>query len=409
MNRIQKKFEYWNRLYSSKRLDFKKKIDLWISKGKSSIGSKSSQMLSDLDFMAQNLKKEFAQNKEVTSDIKKSVKIFRRLYKELNEITKPVWRQWGEALLVAVIAVFLLKTFVFGLYFVPTGSAEVNLLVGDRVWGNNMAYSFGSKPKHGDLIMFANQDFKYDKNNKLKCLWQKYVGLPISILGIEAGPDNIVKRVIACPGDTVEGRLEDGKPVIYLNGKKLYEPYLNKYPLIALKKNSGFFDFDKFIFFPVPAFLRYKSELNFFSYDPLKNFLNQPFYRMDYAEKILNPETNQPWLLMPNTLTEHDGKIVDVFGPIIVPEGKYWGMGDNRKNSKDARFFGFIDEDRIYGRASFVVYSIDSAEPFWLFEFIKRPISFWTQSIRWKRFFKSLKIELARFASSESEALVSVK
>jgi len=411
MNRMQKKFEYWNSLYTSKRSDFKKKIDLWVSKGKSSIGSKSSQMLSDLDLMAQNLKKEFAQNKELTSEIKKSVKRFKRMYKELNEITKSIWRQWGEAFLVAVIAIFLLRTFVFGLYHVPSGSAEVNLLIGDRVWGNNMAYSFGKKPKHGDLVMFANQDFKYDKNNKLKYWWQKYVGLSIPVLGVEAGPDNIVKRVIACPGDTVEGKLEDGKPVIYLNGKKLYEPYVNKNPLIVLEKSTGFFDFERFMIFPMPSFLRYQTVRMAFSFDPaVSDWSEQPYYRMHSSEVILKPGTPSAWLKMPDTPTkDENGNIVDIFGPIEVPKGKYWVMGDSRKNSRDARFFGLLDEDRVYGRASFVVFSIDSLEPFWLFEFIKRPMTFWTRAIRWNRFFKYLKTEPARPALSVVETTNTVE
>lgn len=65
---------------------------------------------------------------------------------------------------------------------------------------------------------------------------------------------------------------------------------------------------------------------------------------------------------------------VDSFGPVDVPEGSYFMMGDNRDHSADSRFFGFVDRRRIVGRASAVVISRD--------ESFLHP--------RWDRFFKDL-------------------
>jgi signal peptidase I len=286
---------------------------------------------------------------------------------------------------------------------VPTGSAEKNILVGDRIWGNKTAYYF-EEIQHGDFVIFDDPEFYYYPEGTFNRWWQKYVGFPL--LGLPVGPDNWVKRVIAIPGDVIEGRIENGRTVVYRNGEKLDESsYVNPYPLIRLKKEVGFIDLESIGPFSVPSFLKKIIKTGYYTYDPSKSFAEQPYYNMTKEEVMTRSNGELDLRLAYSPTYENEAfnafeelgieverrKSVDEFGPYTVPEGYYWVMGDSRKNSRDSRFWGFLNKELIHGRASFVIYSVDSEEALWFFELLKHPIAFWMKSLRWNRFLKRLK------------------
>ncbi len=227
---------------------------------------------------------------------------------------------------------------------------------------------------------------------RLVRIYQEYVGWPIW----PWGPMNWTKRIIGIPGDHVQGVIEDGQAVVYLNGKKLDEPYLNNNPLLAL------YDAD-----PTKT---YEVKIDWRSYVPNKPFDDQPYYRInsDLIAKAyqLNPAfikasgatvTPDGMLLKePGTPIESDERRMIRRGDsywtytdeydIHLGPNQYWCMGDNRRGSHDCRFFGPIERRLIQGKIVFRIWSIDSNESWWIVDLIKHPIDFWRR-MRWSRFF----------------------
>ena len=116
----------------------------------------------------------------------------------------------------------------------------------------------------------------------------------------------------------------------------------------------------------------------------LKNrlFINGRYLKYEPINDQSNDKASGQSCFMENlTGREHPVMIspyhspVRSFGPVIVPEGRYFMMGDNRDNSADSRYFGFVDRNRIVGQATAVVASLDINNNY-------RP--------RWERFFTKL-------------------
>ncbi len=281
---------------------------------------------------------------------------------------RPVAKEVIEITLI-LLFVFLVRTIGFGLYAVPSGSMETTILCGERLFADKFTLLF-LPLKRGDVISFNSPLYHYS-DNVLVNWWQMYAW----------GPDNLTKRIVGIPGDHVQGKIEDGKPVIYLNGEKLNEPYVDKYPLIAIV------DPDK------PLKLEYRS------YDRLISYEKQPFYIMTSQEVILGRRltllNGYPDQLLPETpvmSSRTSGKSVDEYD-VQLSADEYWVMGDNRQNSTDARFWGFpLKKKFIHGRVVFRLWSIDISDSWgslewlhiWPFDLLRHPISFWSR-VRWSR------------------------
>ncbi|MDE2321999.1 MAG: signal peptidase I [candidate division NC10 bacterium] len=106
---------------------------------------------------------------------------------------KSVFRQYAEAVIIAIILALVVRTFVVQAFKIPSGSMLQTLQVGDHILVNKFLFWF-TEPQHGDIIVF-----KYPQDEER----------------------DFIKRVIALPGEKVEIRAKQ----VYINDKPLTEPY----------------------------------------------------------------------------------------------------------------------------------------------------------------------------------------
>ena len=129
-------------------------------------------------------------------------------------------REGGTVILYALVIAFLVKTFLLRGFYIPSGSMEQTLQVNDRVF-INVAGSYFSEPKRGDVIVFKDSQGWIPSTQKTSNPLKD----GLSFVGIlpDTSSNFLVKRVIGIPGDVVES---DGTGKIKVNGVEITEPYL---------------------------------------------------------------------------------------------------------------------------------------------------------------------------------------
>ncbi len=141
--------------------------------------------------------------------------------------TMPVWQELPLLLLVAFCLAVLMRTFLLQAFYIPSGSMETTLLVGDRVVVNKIVYDV-RQPARGEVVVFRGTDNWAPENPPAPpTSLVGRVGRTIGdLVGVSRpGEKDIIKRVIGLPGDRVSCCDPDGR--IYVNGKGIDEPYIS--------------------------------------------------------------------------------------------------------------------------------------------------------------------------------------
>lgn len=276
-------------------------------------------------------------------------------------------KEFIKSFIIILPIAFVIRTYGYGLYQLPpSGSMETTMLNGERFFADKLTPLF-SPITHNEIITFNDPRYLYS-DNALIAWWQMHA----------YGPANITKRVIGCPGDEIKGTIENEKPILYLKKKnetafkKLNEPYINNYPIIAYAtKNS---DSDR--------------PFGYKSIDLNKKLDNQDFYNFT-QEEIRNGIQRAYQYGAPAILNSQTVIPEDTFH-IKLDKDHYWVMGDNRLGSSDSRSWGPLHKKYIHGRITYRILSIDSNSSWPFLDAIKHPIDFWKKQIRWSRCLQSI-------------------
>jgi signal peptidase I len=138
----------------------------------------------------------------------------------------PLWQELPLLLIVAFCLAVLVRTFLVQAFFIPSGSMEPRLAVGDRVLVNKIVYDV-RQPERGEIVVFRGTDNwapenRVDTNAGFFAKLGRTVG---DLVGVsQPGEKDFIKRVIGLPGDTVACCDANGR--VTVNGSPLDEPYV---------------------------------------------------------------------------------------------------------------------------------------------------------------------------------------
>lgn len=209
-----------------------------------------------------------------------------------------LWRDWIRPLALPCVVVLAAKSALADINPVPTGSMMPTVLEGDVVFVNKLAY-----------------DLKIPFTTKHLAEWANPARGDVVVCFSPDKGTRLLKRVIAQPGDTIELRRE----TLWLNGHPVAYDSIRR----EISGQAGIAQ--------LPESER-KAAL----------FATEQLGAHPHAIMVL---PRRPALRN--------------FGPITVPSGSYVVMGDNRDNSEDSRYFGFVPRDQIVGQAKGIFVSGD--------------------------------------------------
>jgi signal peptidase I len=235
-----------------------------------------------------------------------------QLATKVEEICRqPWWLDWTAGLFPVIAAVFILRSFLFEPFKIPSGSMIPTLHVGDLILVNKFHYGIrlpvintkitdGNAVQRGDVMVF-----RYPPKPSL----------------------DYIKRVIGVPGDEIAYTNKQ----LTINGQS-----------VAKTAIPDFFDADN---------MRYSKQFE----EALPIGSTPAEMQKLRVHRLLNEERAPAFVSGIDNFAYKDNCTYNVEGFVCkVPAGHYFMMGDNRDNSLDSRYWGFVPDQNIVGKAFFV-------------------------------------------------------
>lgn len=296
----------------------------------------------------------------------------RRIKRERQKAKNPIL-DWIEAFLWAAGVVLLINQYLFQAYQIPSGSMIDTLLIGDRIFVNKLIYGpellpgIGKlpspiKPERNDVIIFENPS--YISQGPLFDIAQRVIYmLTLSLIDIDRDENGapkahfLIKRAVGMGGDHIKS--DKGELSILFDGETRWVPerdYIAEaamdHTVARLMKESDYQTLEaaaralayENMHLPVPDYLASMVPQNpgiqypdYIAYEKARLSViraAQPHVRR-YAEQ--SAQFNQGW---------------------YIPEGRILPLGDNRDNSRDGRYFGPVNEDKILGKGAIIYWPL---------------------------------------------------
>ncbi|MEX0722074.1 MAG: signal peptidase I [Balneolaceae bacterium] len=323
-------------------------------------------------------------------------------------------REWLDAIVFAFIAAAILRAFLFGSYKIPTPSMEKTLMTGDLLIVSNVTY--GPRTPMALCVPFV-QGWCVPG---VKLPWTRIPGyrdverndifvfnVPFEVKPVSQ-KTNYIKRAVAIPGDTISIR----DKILYIDGEReenhegVQRFYVvkmqNRVRLSNAKMESigaqliGYSAENTYVVNmseDVSETVRSWAEvdtmyLNVTAEESVeRSFVNS---QGDFSKAFSNPDqmpeivvpfegqeieiNNDNWYIYKDIIERYERNDLRREGDAIfindeqtntytIKQDYYFGMGDNRDNSQDSRFWGFVPEDHIIGKAAIVWFSTDNWVP----------------------------------------------
>ncbi|AFP85144.1 signal peptidase I [secondary endosymbiont of Ctenarytaina eucalypti] len=249
----------------------------------------------------------------------------------------PGWLKTSASIFPVLLFVFIVRSFFFEPFQIPSGSMMPTLLVGDFVLVKKFSYGIKDPitqmmlietghPQRGDVVVF-----KYPLNSRLNYI-KRVVGLP----GDRINYDPTHKRVTVCPGSA------PALPITYSE--------CTLRDVVSQPSNAT----------SIP-----EASSNFLKATP-NNLPDDVIFLAKRKESFGGTSHNVLTVLgQKDPVGMYYQQPGSALGEWIVPKGEYFMMGDNRDNSSDSRYWGFVPERNLLGKATIIWMSFDKQEGQW--------------------------------------------